>query len=113
MLLQIHKLMSTSENSFPKIVSVWKDGWDDSLKTVLPRNLVDAAINAEKEFPNKRLIKLFMQPHIPFIGNLELPQFNRETTMRTWGLINEGKTNIYSMNSWVEVDKGNITFDQT
>lgn len=44
------------------------DEWDSDLGTVHPQMVVKAAQNAHKEFPEKRLIIHFMQPHIPFIG---------------------------------------------
>ena len=44
------------------------DEWDESMQTVLPETVVEKAIEIEKEYPNKRLIIHFMQPHYPFIG---------------------------------------------
>jgi hypothetical protein len=44
------------------------DEWDDELETVHPETVVEAALDAHKRFPNKRLIIHFMQPHFPFIG---------------------------------------------
>jgi len=60
------------KDSFHKVLSVWKFGWDDELNTVRPETLVKYALEAENEYPDKRLIVHFMQPHIPFIKDLEL-----------------------------------------
>lgn len=44
------------------------DHWDDSLNTIPPEAVVDAAVKMHEQYPNKRLITHFMQPHVPFIG---------------------------------------------
>ncbi|MGM0716608.1 MAG: hypothetical protein ACQET5_05395 [Halobacteriota archaeon] len=42
--------------------------WDETLQTVRPEVVADAACDAIDRFPDKRLIVHFMQPHYPFIG---------------------------------------------
>ena len=54
-------------HSFHKIISVWKDGWDDKLDTVHPKTMTEYAKKAAKEYPDKRLIVHYMQPHQPYI----------------------------------------------
>ncbi len=54
--------------SFYDIIPVWKTNWDKSLRTVHPQSVVEAALDANKRYPNKRLLIHFMQPHYPFIG---------------------------------------------
>ncbi|SEH15652.1 hypothetical protein SAMN04487967_2178 [Natronorubrum sediminis] len=44
------------------------DQWDSEIGTVRPKEVVDAAIEANNEFPEKRLIVHFMQPHRPYLG---------------------------------------------
>ncbi|WP_340100121.1 hypothetical protein [Salinibaculum salinum] len=44
------------------------DEWDDKLQTVPPEAVAAAALDAHEEFPEKRLLVHFMQPHYPFIG---------------------------------------------
>jgi hypothetical protein len=44
------------------------DEWDERLQTVPPETVAEAAIDAHRQFPDKRLIVHFMQPHYPFIG---------------------------------------------
>lgn len=44
--------------------------WDRELQTVRPKTVADEARRAIADFPNKRLIVHFMQPHTPFIGEL-------------------------------------------
>lgn len=42
--------------------------WDDELKTVPPTVVADNTHEALLEYPNKRLLVHFMQPHLPPIG---------------------------------------------
>jgi len=56
------------ELSFAHIEHVWQQHWDDELRTVRPEHVTKAAINIGAEYPNKRLIVHYMQPHYPFIG---------------------------------------------
>lgn len=44
------------------------DRWDEDLGTVPPEVVVEAALDAHRQFPAKRLIVHFMQPHQPYIG---------------------------------------------
>jgi len=52
---------------FHDIINVYKS-WDEETGTVLPEMVVKAASKANKQYPNKRLLVHFMQPHAPFIG---------------------------------------------
>lgn len=45
------------------------DEWDDRLQTVPPETVAEAALDAHRRYPDKRLIVHFMQPHYPFIGD--------------------------------------------
>jgi hypothetical protein len=42
--------------------------WDKNLETVRPDTVADAVRDALEQYPDKRLIAHFMQPHYPFIG---------------------------------------------
>lgn len=92
--------------SFHSIVNVWDSGWDDELQTVPPETITDATLQAQKEYPDKRIISHFVQPHAPFIGdfaqnNLEhhstLSDHRPETTETTsendniWTLLRQGE----------------------
>lgn len=44
------------------------DKWQKDPGTVLPRDVVQEAMGAHNEYPNKRLIVHFMQPHKPWLG---------------------------------------------
>jgi hypothetical protein len=55
---------------FHAIINVWReDGWDDECNSVRPETMVEYASEAAEQFPHKRLVVHFMQPHYPFIGS--------------------------------------------
>jgi hypothetical protein len=56
------------EGSFHKIVPVWKWAWDEKKQTVLPNKVYESALWAMKNYPNKKLIIHFLQPHPPFLN---------------------------------------------
>ena len=59
-------------DAFYELVEVWKDSFDDEIHTVHPNSITDAAVNAHEQYPNKRLIVHYMQPHRPFVRADEL-----------------------------------------
>lgn len=52
---------------FHAVVDLLKN-WDDDLQTVPPADVVSAAREVVKKYPNKRYVFHFMQPHYPFLG---------------------------------------------
>ena len=52
---------------FHHIEECWLDDFDEDIGTVHPEPIVEAAYEAYENFPNKRLIIHFMQPHHPFV----------------------------------------------
>lgn len=65
-------------SQFHAVDPVWDDGWDDDLQTVTPETMRERALAAAAEYPNKRLIVHFVQPHVPFVGDVRLDG------METW-----------------------------
>lgn len=95
------------EGTFHAVESVWKDGWDDDLQTVLPETMTDRTLEIAAEYPEKRIITHFLQPHTPFVGDVRLGEretfaireqalgdANATTRHRTpFELLDAGKTN--------------------
>lgn len=49
-------------------INVWlEDGWDDETGTVRAETVTEAALDASEQFPHKRLVVHYMQPHYPFV----------------------------------------------
>ena len=54
--------------TFYKKINLLESGWDPDLKTVTPEIITKKAVSMHQEYPHKRLIIHYMQPHFPFIG---------------------------------------------
>lgn len=87
---------------FAAVEEVWDTGWDEDLHTVPPREMEDKTIEAEKEYPNKRLISHFLQPHYPWIG----PKGSEF-------MANNGYTpQDRDDHIWVQLENGDLTKEQ-
>ncbi|WP_262177338.1 hypothetical protein [Haloarcula laminariae] len=53
-----------------EVVELWDTHWDEELQTVPPEAVVEATLAAAEQYPEKRLVAHFMQPHYPFIGEI-------------------------------------------
>lgn len=62
----VKKEFFNAKEKFAKVYDVWNWGWDKKLKTVLPQEVTAAAIQARVDYPHKRLIVHYMQPHLPY-----------------------------------------------
>lgn len=52
------------------IEDIWLNhGWNESLGTVMPETTTDKTLEAASEYPNKRLVAHYMQPHYPFLSS--------------------------------------------
>jgi len=58
------------EDTFHDIQNLFISDWNSELETVHPEEVRKATIEAHSEYPQKRLIAHFMQPHYPFLGEL-------------------------------------------
>lgn len=66
---QLYQHSEDIDADFADVVDVWSgEGWDDDHGTVLPETVTDAALRASEEYPHKRLVVHYMQPHYPFLG---------------------------------------------
>lgn len=60
------------EETFHAVESVWKDGWDDDRQTVTPETMAERTLDIVDQYPDKRVISHFLQPHAPFVGDIRL-----------------------------------------
>jgi len=88
---------------FHEVVNVWQSDWDAEVNTVRPTAVTNAAIRARRQYPDKRIIVHYIQPHAPWIGETALS--DRKTSLsdvtprkwieagKTWGtMLNEGES---------------------
>lgn len=69
---QVQRFEDSLEVEFHDVWNVWRSSdnlWEasDGRKAVTPDTLTRAANKASSEFPNKRLIVHYTQPHVPFL----------------------------------------------
>lgn len=62
-----------SDKHFEHMYSLVTEEDIQEQNVVLPENLTERAISIIKENPDKRFIVHFMQPHIPYIGDVSFP----------------------------------------
>lgn len=82
------------EATFHHEVNVWRDeGWDEEFHTVLPETMVAQAKRAAEEYPHKRLLVHFVQPHFPAIGSTgrNHPELD---SLRVWDGIDNGTLDL-------------------
>lgn len=79
------------------------DYWNSEIGTILPSDVHKAAIDAHQEYPNKRLIVHFMQPHRPYLGataeelrnRIDLKGFrNQGGGLQIWGAVKQKEVTV-------------------
>jgi hypothetical protein len=76
------------------------DDWDPELEIAHPETVTDAARRAHDEFPNKRVIVHYMQPHIPFIGEYGWELQDRIGRRSVWKDLRDGKQRVGMDEIW-------------
>jgi hypothetical protein len=86
-----------TEDVFHTVFHSYKNKWNSEKSTVMPEDVVEEAMTAEKLFPDKRKIIHFMQPHLPFI-NYSFSDFDMRSAIisdskgdKTWDLAMKGE----------------------
>jgi hypothetical protein len=68
-------------------------GWHEELNTVLPETMNEYALRAAEQYPDKRLIVHYIQPHQPFIGPTGREHFDT-SAKSPWVQFLEGEANF-------------------
>lgn len=55
-----------------RVIDLWDEEWDDDSSTVLPERVTARAERAAEDYPDKRLVVHYMQPHYPFVDAAEV-----------------------------------------
>lgn len=96
-------------DSFFKLISVWKEKWDEDLSTILPQTMNEYALNAVRDFPRKRLIVHYMQPHYPFIGEKSREKIGEHEGILSRNLIlGEGQVRHKKLLVWNMLKQGQV-----
>lgn len=65
---QFYNHQDELDTRFHDVWNIWQTDWDDDLKTVHPEMTAQRAKEAIEEYPHKRILVHFNQPHGPFLG---------------------------------------------
>lgn len=60
-----------------------RDAWEEGVQTVRPETMTATARDVAREFPNKRLVVHYMQPHTPYLGPTA-EQIRERTAIAGW-----------------------------
>lgn len=71
----------------------WDECWDSTLNTVHPADFTEYSLDLLSEFPNKRAIIHFIQPHTPFVAGPD--EFDRILNVDTDHLRQTGKRYLW------------------
>jgi hypothetical protein len=91
---------------FHAYVRLWESDWDEDSHTVLPEVVADRALEAAEQYPDKRLIVHFVQPHYPFLG--ETGQNIAHRTISGGGIIEDDRGHE---SVWRRLEAGEIEED--
>lgn len=90
-------------NTFHAVDHVWTDGWNSEYRTVLPETMLNRAKLAVTDWPNKRLILHFMQPHYPFLTETDFDKTYPDEAAASdslWLRIRKGELSVPVTDIW-------------
>jgi hypothetical protein len=95
-------------NTFHATINLFDDEWDEDVLTVRPESIIEATIRAQQNYPEKRIISHFMQPHFPFLGERGQQIEAGGVTGHATG---NSKTATASASIWHRLDTGRTSVD--
>ena len=81
------------------------DEWDEDLEIAHPETVTNAAKGAHKQYPNKRIIVHYMQPHLPFIGTRGLEIRDKLGQRNGWIPLRNGEASVSLDEFWEGYDE--------
>ncbi|WP_276299021.1 hypothetical protein [Halorussus lipolyticus] len=102
---QLYRHRDWLDPTLHAVRNIWQgDDWDDELGTVTPETTTERALEVADEFPDKRLVVHYIQPHYPFIesdtdfdkGQLEDP----DAPPSFWQRIMRGRLDVPTDTIW-------------
>lgn len=91
----LHRHRDDIETQFHDVINVWReDGWNEEYRTVLPETMTEAALEAKQQYPNKRLLVHYLQPHYPFLGPTGQEHFDLDRLDFEWYKLLSGELDV-------------------
>lgn len=105
------KLGLDHDQTFHAVIDLL-DEWDEDLEIAHPRTVTEAARETHQCYPNKRVIVHYMQPHLPFIGEIGL-EYRKEVGYRNaWIPFRNGEQPITIEELWEGYNENlDVVFD--
>ena len=97
MLYRLMVLNEEIDHNLHAVVDVWEDAIDVGEWGVRPERVAERTKEVSEEFPNKRLVVHFIQPHIPFIGEFGSERFDDELI---WKKMRQGRLDASDEELW-------------
>lgn len=103
---QLYRHQDWLNCKFHEVRHVWQEeGWDESHQTVLPETTTKYAMEAADEFPNKRLLVHYIQPHYPFLTTSGQPFDNSQAFLKpdeagSWNQVMSGELDVSPEEIW-------------
>jgi len=101
-----------ANGKFHRLIEVWKDEFTDDDRKVMPDPVTDAAIEASQEYPDKRLIVHYMQPHVPFVTTDQLYYGGMYTPEKVIEGDPEFTEYQNARNVWEALEMGIVEYDE-
>lgn len=76
---------------FGKVLDIWDCGSDNSLGIALPETVANATKTIADEYPDKRTITHFLQPHQPYLLEMENDSFETRFQSKTFKIVKKSK----------------------
>jgi len=95
------------DGTFHAVENLLLTDWDNQVGTVRPESVAEKIQQVRTEYPNKRIIGHFMQPHFPFLGPIadELPNHGISHTGGKVGGDDETLHPWQQMRLWTDTNK--------
>jgi hypothetical protein len=97
-------------SSFYQIEDIWRECWDEQAGTVHPEAMMNKSIELPEEYPHKRLIFHFIQPHIPFIGDTDFSI--NQVGMRSRDVAMDDKSEKNGFQIWEAARENKVSLDK-
>jgi hypothetical protein len=98
MLYREGALNETVDLDLHEIVDVWEDSIDHGEFGIRPETMAQRGLEAIDEYPDKRIVVHFIQPHIPFIGETGREYFEPDQSI--WSAKRQGTLGVSDEILW-------------
>ena len=93
-------LSDSIEIDVHEIIDIWADSIDFGEWGVLPESVTERTLEAIEEYPNKRIVAHYTQPHLPFLGETGKRIYDEFEGRSVWKAKQTGRLDISDETLW-------------